>query len=157
MELSSSFEDQLGRGKVCRQNKSQYGLKQSPRAQFEKFAQSMKSLEYTQGQTNHTMFYKHSCNGKIIILIVYVDDLILTGSDEGEILRLKKALAQSFEIKDQGNLQYFLSIEVQLGQEKGIVSSQRKYVLDLLKEHVRMQTYSHLNRCKHQDEYSYRW
>jgi len=72
----------------------------------------VKSMEYTQGQIDHTMFYKHSCNGKIIILIVYVDDLILIGSDEGKMLRLKKALAQSFEIKDQGNLQCFLGIKV---------------------------------------------
>ena len=68
-------------------------------------------MEYTQGQIDHTMFYKHSCNGKITILIVYVDGIILTRSD-GEMLRLKKALAQSFEIKDQGNLQCFLGIEV---------------------------------------------
>ena len=65
-------------------------------------------MEYTQGQIDHTMFYKHSCNGKIIILIVYVDDIILTGSDEKEMLRLKKALARSFEIKDLGNFQIFL-------------------------------------------------
>ena len=65
-----------------------------------------------QGQTDHMMFYKHSYNGKITILIVYVDDIILTGSDEGEMLRLKKALAQSFETKDLGNLRYFLDIEV---------------------------------------------
>ena len=65
-----------------------------------------------QGQTDHMMFYKNSCDGKITILIVYVDDIILTGSDEGKMLRLKKALAQSFEIKDQGNLQCFLGIEV---------------------------------------------
>ena len=58
------------------------------------------------------MFYKNSCDGKITILIVYVDDIILTGSDEGEMLRLKKALAQSFETKDLGNLRYFLDIEV---------------------------------------------
>ena len=54
------------------------------------------------------MFYKQSCSGKITILIVYVDDIILTGSDEKEMLRLKKALARSFEIKDLGNFQIFL-------------------------------------------------
>ena len=73
------------------------------------------------------MFYKHSCNGKITILIVYVDGIILTRSD-GEMLRLKKALAQSFEIKDLGNLRSLAQ------SRKGIVLSQRKYVLNLLKE-----------------------
>ena len=112
MELPPGFENRLGKGKVCRLKKSLYGLKQLPRAWFENFTQSVKNMGYTQGQTNHTMFYKHSCNGKITILIVYVDDIILTRSDEGEMLRLKKALAQSFEIKDLGNLRYFLGIEV---------------------------------------------
>lgn len=58
---------------VCKLNKS---LKQSPRAWFEKFTQFVKSQGYTQGQGGHTMFIRHSHDGKIAILIVYVDDII---------------------------------------------------------------------------------
>jgi hypothetical protein len=66
-------------------------------------------------------------------LIVYVDDIILTGNDVEEKMNLKTYLAKEFEIKDLGELKYFLGIEVARSRN-GIFISQRKYVLDLLKE-----------------------
>jgi hypothetical protein len=63
---------------------------------------------------------------------VYVDDLILTGDDILEMNRLKASLSSTFEVKDLGSLRYFLGMEV-AWSKKGIVISQRKYVLDLLK------------------------
>jgi hypothetical protein len=54
------------------------------------------------------MFYKHSEEGKIDILIVYVDDIILTGDDNVELERLKKKLDNDFEINDLGALKYLL-------------------------------------------------
>lgn len=66
---------------------------------------------------------------------MYVDDIIVTRDDveENEMNRLKKALAAEFEIKDLGSLRYFLGMEI-AQSKKGIVLSQRKHVLDLLKE-----------------------
>ena len=80
-----------------------------------------------------TLFFKHSSAGKIAILIVYVDDIILTGDDSAELERLKMVLACEFEIKDLGPLKYFLGMEF-ARSKKGICVSQRKYVLDLLNE-----------------------
>ena len=57
------------------------------------------------------MIYRHK-NGKITILIVYVDDIILTEDDTEEMERLKKRLALEFEMKNLGNLKYFLGMEV---------------------------------------------
>jgi len=133
MSLPPGFEEHLGDGKVCRLRKSLYGLKQSPRAWFERFGKAVKGHGYTQSQADHTMFYKHSKEGKIAILIVYVDDIILTGDDLDELKRLKNVLANDFEIKDLGTLKYFLGMEF-ARSKKGIFVSQRKYVLDLLKE-----------------------
>ncbi|KAL3520398.1 hypothetical protein ACH5RR_018547 [Cinchona calisaya] len=79
------------------------------------------------------MFTRHSNEGKIAILIVYVDDIILTGDDTAEMERLKSKLASEFEIKDLGSLKYFLGMEV-ARSKRGIEVSQRKYILDLLKE-----------------------
>jgi hypothetical protein len=62
---------------------------------------------------------------------VYVDDIIITGDDTLEIARLKKNLSKEFEVKDLGQLRYFLGIEI-ARSPRGIVLSQRKYVLDLL-------------------------
>ncbi|RVW62261.1 Retrovirus-related Pol polyprotein from transposon RE1 [Vitis vinifera] len=84
-------------------------------------------------QADHTLFFKKSHAGKLAILIVYVDDIILSGNDMGELQNLKKYLSEEFEVKDLGNLKYFLGMEVARSR-KGIVVSQRKYILDLLKE-----------------------
>lgn len=50
--------------------------------------------------------------GKSAILIVYVDNVIIIGNDTFEILRLKKVVVKEFEIKDIGNLKYFLEMEI---------------------------------------------
>ncbi|RVX23597.1 Retrovirus-related Pol polyprotein from transposon TNT 1-94 [Vitis vinifera] len=84
-------------------------------------------------QADHTLFVKKSHAGKMAILIVYVDDIILSGNDMEELQNLKKYLSEEFEVKDLGNLKYFLGMEVARSR-KGIVVSQRKYILDLLKE-----------------------
>ena len=67
------------------------------------------------------------------ILIVYVDDIVVTGNDVAEIQNLKKHLASSFDIKTLGVLSYFLGIEVAY-LASGIVLSQHKYIIDLLKD-----------------------
>ena len=79
------------------------------------------------------MFFKHTRDGKIVVLIIYIDDIIVTSNNVDEIKRLKEVLAKAFEIKDLGILRYFLGIEV-VRSSKGVFLSQRKYVLDLLKE-----------------------
>ncbi|KAJ9550705.1 hypothetical protein OSB04_014750 [Centaurea solstitialis] len=133
MDIPSGFQNEKNKGLVCRLKRSLYGLKQSPRAWFKKFGGTMKHLRFIQGQADHTLFYKHSVKGEITILIVYVDDIIITGSDNVEIENVKKALAQAFEIKDLGVLKYFLGMEV-ARSKKGISITQHKYIIDLLKE-----------------------
>ena len=59
--------------------------------------------------------------------------MILTGDDKEEMDRLKKSLFAEFEMKDLGLLKYFLGIEV-LRSKKGILISQKQYVLNLLTE-----------------------
>lgn len=76
---------------------------------------------------------KFSPKEKITTLIVYVDDIILIGNTLLETKRLKKVLASEFEIKDLESLRSFLGMEVGHAK-KGIIVSQKKYVLDLQKE-----------------------
>ncbi|CAL2265710.1 unnamed protein product [Prunus armeniaca] len=92
--------------------------------------------------SDHTLFLKRD-EGKITALIVYVDDIIVTGNDAEEQLKLQKYLSQEFEMKDLGDLKYFLGIEV-ARSEIGIFPSQRKYVMDLLTE-------TKILGCKHAD------
>ena len=133
MEIPPGFENKGNANKVCKLKKSLYGLKQSPRAWFDRFTRAIKRWNYIQGQSDHTLFINHSAQGKITLLIVYVDDIILTGDNHEEMHKLKTLLANEFEIKDLGNLKYFLGMEV-ARSSKGISISQRKYTLDLLEE-----------------------
>lgn len=81
MSLPPGSEKKFGQDKVCILKKSLYGLKQSPRAWFEHFGRAVKGYGYCQSQADHTMFFKHTKKGKRAVLIVYVDDRILTGDD----------------------------------------------------------------------------
>jgi hypothetical protein len=132
MEIPPGFANNQTLGKVCKLNKSLYGLKQSPRAWFDRFRRAVCDMGYYQCNGDHTIFYRHrgSC---ITILAVYVDDIVIIGDDVEEITSLKERLGKAFEVKDLGPLRYFLGIEI-ARSSKGIVLSQRKYVLDLLTE-----------------------
>ena len=96
MDPPLGFEQRFGT-RVCKLKKSLYGLKQSPRSWFEKFTRSVKKQSNDQAQTDHTMFIKHLEGGRVSVLIVYVDDIILTGDDLSEMNRLKASLASEFE------------------------------------------------------------
>ena len=92
----------------------------------------MRKKSFRQSNSNHTLFLKNQ-NGKITALIIYVDDMIITGNDDEEIIDLQKHLSGEFEMKNLGGLKYFLGIEVARSKQ-GIFLSQRKYILDLLTE-----------------------
>ncbi|XP_022151717.1 uncharacterized protein LOC111019632 [Momordica charantia] len=106
-----SFSMDIGNNKVCKLKKSLYGLKPSPRAWFERFEKAVTSYGFLQSQADHNIFYKHSGNDKMVVLIVYVDDIILTGNDVDGLACLKKRLASEFQIKNLGTLKYFLGMK----------------------------------------------
>jgi len=79
------------KGKVCKLRKAFYGLKQSSRAWFGRFATVVKAMR-KQSQGDHTLFIKYSTSGRVTLLIVYVDDIVVTGNDQAEIDILKWCL-----------------------------------------------------------------
>ena len=92
----------------------------------------MKKKGFRQSNSDHTLFLKNQ-NGKVIALIIYVDDMIITGDNNKEIIELQEHLSKEFEMKNLGGLKYFLGIEVARSKH-GIFLSQRKYILDILVE-----------------------
>lgn len=129
------FEEGLRGKTVCKLNKSLYGLKQSPHTWFDRFSKVIKKPGYIQGQADHTMFIKHQNKEKITILIVYVDDIIVTGNDCDEVERIKQMMATEFEVTASRVevLQPFLGMEV-ARSKRGIFVWQTNYTLDLLAE-----------------------
>ena len=66
----------------------------------------------TRNTANHSIFHHHTSSGQCIYLIVYVDDIVITGNDHDCIQRLKHHLFNHFQTKDLGKLKYFLGIEI---------------------------------------------
>uniref|UniRef100_A0A2N9F081 Uncharacterized protein n=1 Tax=Fagus sylvatica TaxID=28930 RepID=A0A2N9F081_FAGSY len=93
---------------VCHLKKSIYGLKQSPRAWFDKFSKAVVSHGMTRSQADHSVFFKKTRTG-IVILVVYVDDIVITGSDKEGIQILINHLSSSFFTKDLGRGLFYRS------------------------------------------------
>ncbi|RVW36122.1 Retrovirus-related Pol polyprotein from transposon RE2 [Vitis vinifera] len=133
MEQPPSFVAQGESGLVCRLRHSLYGLKQSPRAWFSRFSSVVQEFGMLRSTADHSVFYHHNSLGQCIYLVVYVDDIVIIGSDQDGIQKLKQHLFTHFQTKDLGKLKYFLGIEI-AQSSFGVVLSQRKYALDILEE-----------------------
>jgi len=118
--------------RVCKLNKSLYGLKQASRSWFEKLRGVLLDIGFHQAKSDYSLFIREK-NQNILYLVVYVDDIIITGSNELEIGITKILLEKQFKLKDLGILSYFLGIEVSHSPQ-GIYLSQRKYALGILEE-----------------------
>eukprot|EP00253_Pinus_taeda_P017693 PITA_17693 len=116
---------------VCRLKKSLYGLKQAPRAWYAKMDSFLLESGFSRCYSDNTVYTKKVGNS-LIILVLYVDDLILTGSDPNLINHVKSSLKKKFEMTDVGHLQYFLGLQV-LQSKEGISLSQSKYACDILR------------------------
>lgn len=121
-----------GKNLVCRLQKSLYGLKQASRQWFEKFSTTLKEAGFIQSAVDYSLFTS-SHGSCFTAVLVYVDDVIITGNDNATISHLKSFLNSKFRIKDLGLLKYFLGIEV-ARSATGLFLSQRKYLLDILKD-----------------------
>eukprot|EP00253_Pinus_taeda_P025097 PITA_25097 len=113
---------QIDSNLVCRLKKSLYGLKQAPRAWYAKKDSFLLESGFSRCHSDNIVYTKKE--GKsLIILVVYVDDLILTGSDPNLINHVKSSLKKKFDMTDLGHLHYFLGLQV-LQSKEGIFLSQ---------------------------------
>ena len=71
-----------GEKMVCSLKKAIYGLKQSPRAWFEKFSNIASKKGFQRCLVDHSVFFRRTPAGEITIMAVYFDDIILTRSDD---------------------------------------------------------------------------
>ncbi|XP_022868847.1 uncharacterized protein LOC111388393 [Olea europaea var. sylvestris] len=109
---------------VCRLHKSIYGLKQVSRQWFSKFTNALISHGYHQSKSNYSLFTKGFGNS-FVALLVYVDDIIITGSDYVD--SLKAFFHSQFKLEDLGQLEIYCS-------HKGIFPYWHHYTLQLLED-----------------------
>lgn len=119
--------------RVCKLRRSIYGLKQASRNWFAKLKTRLVEMGFKQSLVDYSLF-THTTGNKITHLLVYVDGIIITGNNNEVMMMLKKKLQEAFYIKDLGKLRFFLGLEL-LYLPQGIHISQRKYVLDTLKDY----------------------
>lgn len=113
---------------VCKLNKALYGLKQAPKAWFYKLHSFLTQLGFTSTKCDNSLFIKVSGNITIMIM-VYVDDILITNNSLSSIAGLITCLNFKFPLKDLGGLNYFLGIQV---QSNTVCLTQTKYINDLL-------------------------
>jgi hypothetical protein len=124
---------------VCHLKKSLYGLKQAPRAWYAKMDSFLIATGFSRCHSNPNVYTK-KVGSHLIILVLYVDDLILTGSESKLLNHVKTSLKKKFEMTDLGFLHYFLGLQV-LQTNEAIFLSQSKYACDLLRRF-------HMDDCK---------
>ncbi|KAJ3691762.1 hypothetical protein LUZ61_020926 [Rhynchospora tenuis] len=130
MDQPPDFIDSSHPRHVCLLSKSLYGLKQSPRAWFHKLSSTLLDLGFVESQYDPSLFI--STNSKhFTIILVYVDDILVTGSNPSFISEFTSILHSKFSLKDLGSINYFLGIEIST-LPKGLHLSQSKYIHDIL-------------------------
>lgn len=124
-----SFSDPNKPNHVCKLRKSLYGLKQAPPAWYEELHQCLLSLGFFASAADSSLFIQYDQH--ITFLLVYVDDIVLTGNSPTHCQFLVKQLSSQFAIKDLGPLHYFLGLEVHRSPTS-LFLSQAKYTSDVL-------------------------
>jgi hypothetical protein len=99
--------------KVCKLLKSLYGLKQAHKQWHEKFDMTLKSADFAINEADRCVYYRHG-GGKSVILCLYVDDILIFGTNIDAINEVKSFLSKNFDMKD-------------LGEARGQVFSVKKF------------------------------
>jgi len=97
---------------VCRLKKSLYGLKQAPRQWYLKFDRFMSEQGYIICHSDYCVYLKKKNDDNYIISLLYVDDMLVAGSNMQEINVLKRKLANSFVMKDLGAAKQILGMRI---------------------------------------------
>ncbi|GKC75179.1 ribonuclease H-like domain-containing protein, partial [Tanacetum coccineum] len=123
---------------VCHLQRSLYGLKQSPRAWFQRFASYATRVGFQHSKTDSFLFVFH-LGSDIAYLLLYVDDIILTASSSVFLQRIIASLYSEFAMTDLGSLNYFLGISAQRSAS-GLFLSQSKFAEEILER-------AHMRNC----------
>lgn len=117
--------------RVYKLRKALYGLKQAPRAWNLKIDSSLLQLGFQKCTSEYGLYIRYS-NVDLLIVCLYVDDLLITGSNEEDITHFKGRMMAEFEMSDLGEMSYFLGMEFE-STKSGIFMHQSKYASDILK------------------------
>ena len=130
MDKSDGFVVKGEEHKVCKLLKSLYGLKQAPKQWHEKFDMTLMSAGFAINEADRCVYYRHG-GGESVILCLYVDDILIFGTNIDAINEVKSFLSKSFDMKDLGEADVILNIKM-IKEESGITLLQSHYVEKVL-------------------------
>jgi len=132
MHQLEGYTDSTKHDHICKLNKAIYRPKQAPRAWYDKLKDTLLRWSFQNTKSYSSLFVLRE-NDHIILLLIYVDDIIITGSNNKSLETFISQLNIAFSLKDIGLLHYFLGIEVHR-DVGGMYLKQTKYIRDLLKK-----------------------
>ncbi|GKD73810.1 zinc finger, CCHC-type containing protein [Tanacetum coccineum] len=133
MKQSEGFVMPGNEHKVCKLVKSLYGLKQAPKQWHQKFDEVVLSSGFLLNQSDKCVYRKFDSSGKGVIIFLYVDDMLIFGTDQNQVDKTKKFLSSRFSMKDMGEAAVILGIKIK-HENKGIVITQSQYIEKILKK-----------------------
>jgi histone deacetylase 1/2 len=130
MQQPAGFEA-ADKSLVCKLHKSLYGLKQAPRAWYDKLTQALLQMGFVKSRCDPFLLVQ-SQKGYCTYVLIYVDDILVTGSSPNLIQDVISKLNSHFALKQLGSVDYFLGIEVHNLPTGALLLNQAKYIHDLL-------------------------
>jgi hypothetical protein len=118
-------------GKVCKLLMSLYGLKQAPKQWHEKFERTLTAKGFVVNKDDKCVYYRYG-GGEGVILCLYIDDILISGTSLDVIKEVKDFLSRSFEMKDLGLADVTLNIKLLKDDDGGITLLQSHYVEKIL-------------------------
>ncbi|GJU45793.1 retrotransposon protein, putative, ty1-copia subclass [Tanacetum coccineum] len=120
-------------GRICKLQRSIYGLKQASRSWNKRFDEEIKKYGFTQNP-DEPCVYKRASGSIIVFLILYVDDILLMGNNIPMLQDVKSCLGKCFSMKDLGEVAYILGIKIYRVRLRRLISlSQNAYIDKILK------------------------
>ena len=114
--------------KVCKLQRSIYGLKQSSRQWYLRFHKVILTYDFKIIDEDHNVYVKRT-SGKFVILSLFVDDILIAGSDKEYLMDIKRWLSTHFDMQDMGEANYILGVKIKKDRSKKILAlSQDNYI-----------------------------
>lgn len=134
MEQPPGFEKTGNETKVLKLHKSIYGLKQSAKTWNKKANKVLTSLEFKRGEADKCLYSRKENNGVFTYILLYVDDMLIAGASKETTGAVSKRIGGSFDVKDLGDVNYYIDTQVERKKDGSFLISQRTKIIKLLED-----------------------
>ncbi|GJS51307.1 retrotransposon protein, putative, ty1-copia subclass [Tanacetum coccineum] len=134
MEQPEGYVNPKYPNRVCKLQRSIYGLKQASRQWNKRFDEEIKKFGFTQNR-DEPCVYRKASGSNVVFLILYVDDILIMGNNIPRLKEVKDYLGKCFSMKDLGEAAYILGIKIYRDRSKRLIGlSQSAYIDKILKK-----------------------